>query len=98
MRKPLLCVVLLGAVVALSAPAGAFARGAARPKQYVVLYQEGVSVKSARAAIRAAGGRIVHENRAVGVATVTARSSRFVARARARAAIAGAAANRVIGR
>jgi lantibiotic leader peptide-processing serine protease len=98
MRKPLLCVVLLGAVVALSVPAAASARGAARPKQYVVLYEKGVSAKSARAAIRAAGGRIVHENRAVGLATVTARSSRFVARARAHRAIAGAAANRVIGR
>ena len=65
MRKPLLCVVLLGAVVALSVPAAASARGAARPKQYVVLYEKGVSAKSARAAIRAAGGRIVHENRAV---------------------------------
>src|SRR4051812_4214915 len=99
MRKTLLCVVLLvAAIAALSIPAAAGAKGAARPTQFVVLYQHGASLKAAHAAIRAAGGRIVRENRAIGLATVAARGSRFIARARAQRAIAGAAADRVIGR
>src|SRR4051812_3807383 len=98
MRKTLLCAVLLCAVAALSIPAAAGARGAARPHVFVVLYKHGVSRQAAHAAIRAAGGRIVRENRAIGLATVTAGSARFVARVRARAAVAGAATDRVIGR
>jgi len=99
MRKTLLCVVLLAAAIAaLSIPAAAGARSAARPRQFVVLYEHGAGLKAARAAVRAAGGRIVRENRAIGLATVTARDARFVARARSQRAIAGAAANRVIGR
>src|SRR3954453_3455277 len=99
MRKTLLCVVLLvAATAALSIPAAAGAKGAARPTQFVVLYQHGASLKAAHAAIRAAGGRVVRGNRAIGLATVAARGSRFIARARAQRAIAGAAADRVIGR
>jgi lantibiotic leader peptide-processing serine protease len=98
MRKPLLCVVLLGAVAALGFPAAVAAKSAPRPQQYVVLYKDGASAKAAHKAIRAAGGRIVRENRAIGLATVTTRSSRFASRARAARAIAGAARNRIVGR
>src|SRR3954471_12460800 len=99
MRKTLLCVVLLvAAIAALSIPAAAGAKGAARPTQFVVLYQHGASLKAAHAAIRAAGARTARETRATAPATVAARGSRFAARARAQRAIAGAAADRVIGR
>ena len=98
MRKSMLCVVLLGALVALSMPTAALAKRSARPHQFVVLYKNGVSAKAARAAIRAAGGRVVRENRAIGLATVRTRSSRFAVRARAQAALAGAATDRPIGR
>jgi subtilisin family serine protease len=76
----------------------ALAPGAlAARKTFVVVYAKGASPAAARAAVRAAGGRIVHVNRAVGVATVRARAgfARRVARSRA---ILGAAPNRSIGR
>jgi lantibiotic leader peptide-processing serine protease len=95
MRKPLLCVALLGAVAALSIPAAA---SAARPHSYVVLLKHGTSAADARAAIRAAGGTIVHSNKAIGLFTVTSASSRFLSRAKAQRAVAGVARNRVIGR
>src|SRR3954464_14268819 len=106
MRKTLPCVVLLvAAIAALSIPAAAGAKGAARPTQFVVLYQHGAGLKAAHAAIRAAGGgvrraggRCAGETRACAPPRVPPRGSRFIARARAQRAIAGAAADRVIGR
>jgi len=95
MRKPLLCVVLLGAVAALSIPAAA---SAARPHSYVVLLKHGTSAADARAAIRAAGGTIVRRNKAIGLVTVNSTSARFLGRAKAQRAVAGVARNRVIGR
>jgi lantibiotic leader peptide-processing serine protease len=95
MRKPLLCVVLLGALVALSMPALA---SAARPHSYVVMLKHGTSAKAAQAAIRVAGGTIVHRNDAIGLVTVRSSSARFLARARAQSAVAGAAHDRTIGR
>src|SRR3954447_6605220 len=80
MRKTLLCVVLLvAAIAALSIPAAAGAKGAARPTQFVVLYRHGASLKAAHAAIRAAGGRVVRENRAIGPATGAAPRARLIA-------------------
>src|SRR4051794_41845602 len=99
MRKTLPCVVLLvAAIAALSIPAAAGAKGAARPTQFVVLYQHGAGLKAAHAAIRAAGGRIVRENRAIGPPPVAAPGARFIARAPAQRAIAGAAPARGIRR
>ncbi|RAY11003.1 peptidase S8 [Actinomadura craniellae] len=66
-------------------------------REYVVLYKEGAPLKQARADIKAAGGTIVTENTAVGVATVRTANVRFVTDAGRRAALAGAAANRTIG-
>src|SRR4051794_41976588 len=99
MRKTLPCVVLLvAAIAALSIPAAAGAKGAARPTQFVVLYQHGAGLKAAHAAIRAAGGRIVRENPAIGLATVAARGSRFIAPAPAQRALAGAPAGPAVRR
>jgi subtilisin family serine protease len=72
--------------------------GAATGRDYVVLYDRGASAGAARAAIRDAGGRLVRENRAVGVATVRARARDFRTELSGARAIAGVAANRAIGR
>jgi len=91
-----------GVVTAMSLALPAHA-GPTKPRQvteqtteYVVLYKEGVPAERARAAVQAAGGTILRENTAVGVATVRAAAG-FAAAARRQAALEGAAVNRVIG-
>jgi subtilisin family serine protease len=74
------------------------ARSAAgQTKEYVVLYKEGVSLDQARAAVKSAGGTIVKENTAVGVATVRSTNGGFVAAAGHESALEGVARNRVVG-
>jgi subtilisin family serine protease len=65
--------------------------------EYVVVYEQGASIASARAAVKAAGGKIVRENRAVGVATVRSSRPGFENRATKSKAIQGAAPNESIG-
>ncbi|WP_101789478.1 S8 family serine peptidase [Nonomuraea indica] len=93
------------AVVAVSALAAAVLVAPAQARQpdqvtesqaeYVVLYKEGAS--GARQAVEAAGGKIVKENTAVGVATVTTTNAGFAAAARSSSAIEGVVHNRPIG-
>ena len=64
--------------------------------RYVVAYAEGSSAASARAAVKAAGGEIVSENSAIGVATVTAGEG-FAEAANASKALVGAAQDRIVG-
>jgi subtilisin family serine protease len=64
---------------------------------YVVLYADGASNASGRAAIRAAGGVITDENRVVGLAEVTSRNPNFLRDVRRQGAIDGAARDRSIG-
>ena len=64
--------------------------------RYVVAYAEGSSAASARAAVKAAGGEIVSENSAIGVATVTAGEG-FAEAANASNALVGAAQDRIVG-
>lgn len=66
-------------------------------KQYLVLYKKGASLQAAHAAVKAAGGTVVRENTAVGLATVRTSNPDFVAEANAQAALVGAARNRRIG-
>jgi subtilisin family serine protease len=70
----------------------------ARSRSYLVLYHKGVSAKAARAVIARAGGRVVRENRDIGLALVRTRSSRFKVRVARASAVAGVARNRAIGR
>ncbi|MET0145021.1 MAG: S8 family serine peptidase [Ilumatobacteraceae bacterium] len=70
---------------------------AAPAQEFVVLYAAGVDPAAARAAVEAAGGTIVNENAAVGVATVTASNADFQAAAAAQPALDGTAENRIIG-
>jgi lantibiotic leader peptide-processing serine protease len=99
-RKVLVGTLLTVLVSALTIPAHA---GPTTPQQeqksteYVVLYDQAAGVGAARAAVTAAGGTIVRENTAVGVATVRSTRSNFAAVARQQGAIDGVAHNRVIG-
>ncbi|WP_440083578.1 S8 family peptidase [Streptosporangium sp. LJ11] len=65
--------------------------------EYVVLYTEGARSADAQRAIRAAGGSILKENAAVGVATVTTTNARFAEAVRDAASIDDIAHNRSIG-
>ncbi|MEU4195534.1 S8 family serine peptidase [Kribbella sp. NPDC026611] len=67
-------------------------------RQFVVLYAQGGSAEAAHAAIAAAGGTLLSENTAIGVATVTTRSEGFQTAAGASSAIVGVARSTVIGR
>ncbi|WP_328998395.1 S8 family serine peptidase [Kribbella sp. NBC_00709] len=67
-------------------------------RQFVVLYAQSGSAEAAHAAIAAAGGTVLSENTAIGVATVTTRSESFQAAAGASSAIEGVARSTVIGR
>ena len=78
--------------------AGAAEGQAASQQQYVVVYAAGASTDAAHAAIAFAGGTILKENKAVGVATVASANSGFAADATGAAAIQGVARNQVIGR
>jgi subtilisin family serine protease len=67
-------------------------------RTYVVVYEDGAAPSDARAAIEQAGGSIVHENAAIGVATVQAPAgTAFEDAADASPALEGAAANQAIG-
>ena len=92
--------VALVMLVALSAAALSNARPANkvhRSQSFVVLYKQGVSAAEARAAVRAAGGRVVRENRKVGVATAHSSNPRFLTAASRSAAIEGVARDKRIG-
>jgi Subtilisin-like serine proteases len=91
---------------ALAAPAHALSAGgsadraaagrAAGESEFLVLYKEGADLAAARNAIEAAGGTIVKENSAIGLATVTAGSG-FTDALTGNGAIEGVARDRIIG-
>jgi lantibiotic leader peptide-processing serine protease len=111
-RKVLLVAlaVLVAAALALPASAGPSGQaGTGAPAQpsgqlqsangeYVVAYADGASAAAARAAIKAAGGKILKENAKVGVATVKSSNAGFMAAVGRQSALVGAARNRPIGR
>src|SRR4051812_33493413 len=66
-------------------------------QRFVVLYADGATASAARAAITAAGGSILTENTDVGVATVVSTNTDFAAAVDSSAAIAGTAADQIIG-
>jgi lantibiotic leader peptide-processing serine protease len=85
-------------VVGLSTAAGAAQSQTGSQQQFVVVYAAGASADAAHAAIAFAGGTILKENKAIGVATVASANSGFAGDATRAAAIEGVARNRVIGR
>ena len=88
---------LAGALCLLVPLTAGAAKQAPVKRSYVVLYERGASLRAAHAAIKRAGGRIVHENRKVGVATVRSANARFVTAVARSRALYGAAHNRSIG-
>jgi subtilisin family serine protease len=100
MRKYVTRVAVVAGSVAglLWVAAGTGTATGGQERQFVVLYAQGGSAQAAHAAIAAAGGTVLDENTAIGVATVTTKSEAFQAAARASSAIAGVARSTVIGK
>ena len=88
----------VAALIALGMCGAGVAAAATTPKEYVVLYDTDARASAARAAIREAGGRVIRENDAVGLATIRTKSRNFRAAVSGAGAIDGVAANRAIGR
>lgn len=95
MRRTSFAAVLALGVLGSAGVATAAAPGA---PEYVVVYAEGAGARDAREAVEAAGGRIVSENTAIGVATVRSARRDFRSEAADEDALLGAAANEAIGR
>jgi lantibiotic leader peptide-processing serine protease len=96
MRRTLFLAMAAALCLLVPLTAGA-AKQAPTKRTYVVLYERGASVSAAHTAIKRAGGRIVKENRKIGVATVRSANARFVAAVARSRALYGAARNRSIG-
>jgi subtilisin family serine protease len=93
-----LAAVAPGATAAPSSPArGATAKATGPVQRFVVLYADPAAPAAARAAVKAAGGTILSENRAAGVAVVSTRVADFRAAAGRQRALAGVARDRYIG-
>ena len=88
MRKPVIAGVLAASVFAVVQSSAA-----TQPREYVVLYERGVSAAQAQAAVEDAGGRIVSVNKKIGVATVRSANRQFTADAASERALVGAAPN-----
>ena len=98
MSKVLFFVACAAALGAVSMPATAAAPERLAPSNsYIVLYDSGTSLASARLAVRAAGGTVIRENRRVGVATVTSTSATFAADLLRRGVVAGVARDKPVG-
>jgi subtilisin family serine protease len=81
----------------LAGVTGTAGAGEDRAVEYVVVYEQGAAAAQARAAVEAAGGTVVSENKAIGVATVRSSDADFAANAARQATLEGAAANEAIG-
>lgn len=95
-KRAVLALAMLAAS-ALLIPAATSGRSQQTTREYVVLYSSAGSADAARAAIKRLGGKIVKENRAIGLATVQSANAHFVTAAADQAALFGAARNRPIG-
>ncbi|HWM09706.1 MAG TPA: S8 family serine peptidase [Solirubrobacteraceae bacterium] len=93
MRKPVVAGLMAAAAFGVVQSAGA----GREAREYVVLYEHGASTAQAREAVEDAGGRIVEENTAVGLATVRSDEGDFATDAKAERALVGAAPNEPIG-
>ncbi len=94
LRKPLLA----GALAAAAFGAVQSAPADDQPaREYVVVYESDAAKAAARDAVADAGGSIVKENAAIGVATVRSSDADFARKATAEGALVGAAANKPIG-
>jgi lantibiotic leader peptide-processing serine protease len=92
-----LAVTVVLASLAVAVP-GASAGRTGPLREYVVLYEKGVSLDEARAELKALGAKIVRENTAIGLATVRTRNADFLSNVLKSGALFGAAGNRPIGK
>jgi subtilisin family serine protease len=98
-RRALVLAACAVVTAALAAPAqaGSSSNTQGKTTEYVVLYKDGVSLEKAHSAVAAAGGTIVQENIAIGLATVRSASTAFLTDARKQSAVEGVATNRAVG-
>ncbi|CAN5653318.1 S8 family serine peptidase [soil metagenome] len=97
---------LVAALVAgaLAAPApgagaqGTPGKGNAAKREYLVLYKDHASRASAHRAVQEAGGAIVDENEAIGLAKVSTRNGAFLSDVASQEALYGAARDEAIGK
>jgi lantibiotic leader peptide-processing serine protease len=94
LRMPVLAAVLTAAALGATTAATADQTPA---RDYVVVYKPGASAQDARAAIAKAGGKVIDENAAIGVATVRSQEGTFASQAAGQKALEGAAPNTAIG-
>jgi subtilisin family serine protease len=89
---------VIAGVLAAAAFAAIQSSSAGAPsREYVVLYERGVSAAQGRDAVENAGGKVVAVNKQIGVATVRSSNRDFEADAVRQGAVAGAAPNKPIG-
>src|SRR6188472_1856280 len=88
----------VGVVTALAPMASAEPDSKSAETTYVVLFKKSGPDAAAERAIKRAGGRVVSVNPKIGYAYATSRNSTFRTAVAATGAVAGAAAERVIGR
>jgi lantibiotic leader peptide-processing serine protease len=102
MKRRAIAALVLGATsLALTSAiwvGGAGAKSTGKARQYVVLYEQGVTASAARAAIKSSGGQVVRENTTIGLATVVSKNPNFVKAATATKALRSAGRNRPVGR
>lgn len=100
-RRALAALVLGATTIALTSAVwvgSAAGKAPAKARQYVVLYEQGATPAAARAAIKKAGGTVVRENLAIGLATVVSKNANFVRVATRTKALRSAGRNRPVGR
>jgi subtilisin family serine protease len=94
-------VATLAAAVLIALPAGATPAetdaGDGGAHSYLVLYADGASSADGRAAVADAGGAVVDENAAIGLAEVTSSNASFLAEVRQSDAVKLASRNRSVG-
>ena len=96
-RSMVIALAITTTVALLGILPNASARPSGKLREYVVQYEQGATLAEARAAVEAAGGRIVGELTAIGAAKVVSKNANFILDAAGQAALAGAARNRIIG-
>jgi subtilisin family serine protease len=95
--RAVIAAVVAAGLTGAAGVAGSATAGSDGPNEYVVVYKQGADLSAAHAAVADAGGKIVSENQAIGVATVRTDAADFQQRAAQEGALEGAAVNEAIG-
>jgi len=94
MRRPVIAGVLAASAFAVLQTTSS---GSQPAREYVVVYERGVSAAKGQDAVKDAGGKVVSVNKAIGVATVRSANKHFATDAARERALVGAAPNQPIG-